>query len=218
MIRVSLQDASSFWRSFSRSWVVVLGFASVAVVSAAGCVCTGQEIEVPRRPTAQEETSAVKDLVKDQRLGPDALTPDVQARLTTASRTVFSQTFGSLIAARLLVESPVECHVGGCFIDVTFVDRCAQLRAEAFFTNRGAPIYQWPGVVSRTPPIANAQGQVTETWAFLINPKQYDLLAKVGSTEPPPPPPVAACPATRPVLNNAAGVSPNPAGAAPEVK
>lgn len=174
-----------------------------------GCALTeGQEIEVPRKPTPQDETSAVKDLVKDSRLGPDALTPDLQTKLTTASRTVFGQTFATLLADKQLVEKPVECHVGGCFIDVTLADRCAQLRADALFSNRASPLYQWPGVVSRTPAITDAQGQVTETWAFLINPKQYDLLARVGNGQPPPPPPVTACPAARPVLNSTTGANP----------
>jgi hypothetical protein len=174
-------------------------------LSIAAGACIPEEIELrpaerpPRTPSAQEETANVIGLVKAAQPAPDGVGPKLKA----AAEAVFERSFGLATTDQGAPVRPVaECSANGCFLNVVYPDRCSQLRADAIFSSRRSPIIsQWPGSVTRTPPIKQGNSQaVSVTWALFITPDRYRELDRViqGPPDPPPPPPVAACSAPKP--------------------
>jgi hypothetical protein len=170
----------------------------MAALSAAfvlgACIPEEVEIKPPVRPTAQQETANVIALVRGSQHPPDG----VGAKLKSAAETVFARSFGAPITDRgTTAGGPMaECFANGCLFNVVYADRCAQLRADMVFSSRRSPIIsQWPGTVTRTPPIKGDGNTVSVTWALFITPDRYPELDKIlqGGGPPPPPPPVAAC-------------------------
>jgi hypothetical protein len=201
------------WDALSFGWPrVVVGlpafavfavFAAFAAFLVLGAACASKqeprELEpvLPVRPTAEQETKSVTDVIEASQQAPDAVTA---AKIKTAADSVFNRTFGALIAAKLIVGTPREtCFAAGCLFRVVFADRCAQLRGDVLYTSdRNVALLEWPGTIARTPPITvPGSAQVNVTWALYLTPKQYDLLSMIprpgGTTYPPPVPP---CPAT----------------------
>ena len=110
-------------------------------------------------------------LVKAAQPAPDG----IGAKLKAAAEAVFERSFGLATTDQGAAVRPVaECSANGCFFNVVYPDRCSQLRADAIFSSRRSPIIsQWPGSVTRTPPIKQGTSQaVSVTWALFITPDQ----------------------------------------------
>lgn len=174
-------------------------------LSIAAGACIPEETELrpaerpPRPPTAQEETANVIGLVKGSQPAPD----HIGGKLKAAAEAVFERSFGLASTDQGAAVRPMaECSANGCLLNVVYPDRCSQLRADAIFSSRRSPIIsQWPGSVTRTPPIKQGNSPaVSVTWALFITPDRYHELDRVikGPPDPPPPPPVAACSAPQP--------------------
>lgn len=196
MSRASLQGSSLFSRQLF-SFGLPLAFLALSVATGA-CIPEETEMKPPERPapppTAQQETANVIALVKGSQHAPDA----VGAKLKAAAEAVFQRSFGLASTDQGAAVRPMaECFANGCLFNVVYDDRCAQLRADAVFASRRSPINsQWPGSVTRTPPIKQGTSDaVSVTWALFISPDQYPALDRIiqGPPPPPPPPPVAAC-------------------------
>lgn len=201
MSRAPLQRSSLFSRQLL-SFGLPLALLGLSIAAGA---CIPEETELrpaerpPKPPTAQEETANVIGLVKGSQRAPDA----VAAKLKAAAEAVFERSFGLASTDQGAAVRPMaECFANGCFLNVVYPDRCSQLRADAIFSSRRSPIIsQWPGSVTRTPPIKQGNSQaVSVTWALFITPDRYPELDRViqGPPDPPPPPPVAACSAPKP--------------------
>ena len=201
MSRASLQRSSLFSRQLVSFGLPLMLLGS----SIAAGACIPEETELrpaeraPRAPTAQEETANVIGLVKGSQPAPDG----VGAKLKAAAEAVFERSFGLASTDQGAAVRPVaECSANGCLVHVVYPDRCSQLRTDAIFSMRRSPIIsQWPGSVTRTPPIKQANSEaVSVTWALFITPDRYQQLDRViqGPPDPPPPPPVAACSAPKP--------------------
>jgi hypothetical protein len=171
--------------------------AALVLVHAGCATMEPTEIELsPLRPSAEQETKRVTDIIESSKAAPAEIAPTLQR----ASTSVLARSFGALVEEKLVVGMPeLTCFAEGCLYRVVYVNRCAQLRADAVFTSdRSLALLEWPGSVGRTPPITGANGQVSVTWTLYLTAKQYPLLGKIprpgGTTFPPPVPP---CPLQR---------------------
>jgi hypothetical protein len=185
--------AASSRDRLSRFTVMIL-ISAAALAPGIGCVLKEpQEIELPPRPTAAQETKSIIDRIEGSKPAPDA----DGTRLKKAADSVFSRTFGALVTEGLLAQLPsAACFADGCLFQAVFPDRCSQLRADLITSSdRGVALLEWPGVVSRTQPITGTDGRVSVTWALFISAKQYPLLDKIPRPgSPNTPPPVPPCP------------------------
>ena len=194
MSRASLIGSSLLARQCSSLAIIALS----AAVALGACIPEEVEIKPPVRPTPQQETANVVALVRGSQHVPDV----VGSKLKSAAEKVFASSFGAPITDRgTTAAGPMaECFANGCLFNVVYADRCAQLRADAVFSSRRSPIIsQWPGTVTRTPPIKGDGNTVSVTWALFITPDKYPELDRIlqGGGPPPPPPPVAACTTTK---------------------
>jgi len=170
-------------------------------ITAGACIPEETEMKPPERPapppTAQQETANVIALVRGSPHAPDAVGPKLKA----AAEAVFERSFGLASTDQGAAVRPMaECFANGCLFNVIYPDRCSQLRADVVFSTHRSPIVsQWPGSVTRTPPIGGAGNTVSVTWALFITPDRYaDLDRIIQGPPPPPPPPVQACAAPKP--------------------
>src|SRR5581483_9481481 len=180
MSRASLQGLSLFsrqWFSFGLP-LTLLGLS----IAAGACIPVDAELrppeKPPRPPTAQEETANVIGLVKSSQRLPEP----VGAKLKAAAEAVFQRSFGLARTDPGAPGSPMaDCFANGCLFDVVYADRCTQLRADAIFSSRQSPIIsQWPGAVTRTPPIKQPNSNaVSVTWALFITPDRYGELDRI---------------------------------------
>ena len=156
MSRASLQGSSLLL--FSRQ-VFLFGLPLALMASSVavgGCIPEETEMKPPERPpappTPQQETANVIALVRGSQHPPDAVGP----KLKTAAETVFARSFGWRPPIKAHRFAPMaECFANGCLLNVVYrgsVRRsCAPTRC---FSSRRSPIVsQWPGSVTRTPPI-----------------------------------------------------------------
>ena len=160
-------------RIWSRSWsagrrLMVLGV-SLAPVFFAACATTGGETEqnsqlqLPPRPTPEQETQTVLDGVRKAGEAP----ADLKPILEKAAEEAFTQTFGPSNDTVMTERSG--CSIGGCLFQVTYRDRCAQIAFKRQFIDNGmARLRDWPGTIYRTPPITLPDGRIQMTWALLL--------------------------------------------------
>lgn len=200
MSRASFQGSSLFSRQLF-SFGLPLTFLGLSI-AAGGCIPEEVNLRPPesqqKPPSAQEETANVIGLVRGSQHAPDA----VGGKLKAAAEAVFERSFGVAMTDQGAAVRPMaECFANGCLFNVVYPNRCEQLRADAVFSARRSPIIsQWPGSVTRTPPIKQGNGDaVSVTWALFISPDKYPELDRIiqGPPQPPPPPPVAACSAPK---------------------
>lgn len=192
----SLQGSSLFSRQLL-SFLLPLTLVGLSMAAGA-CIPEETEMKPPERPalapTAQQETANVIGLVKGSPHAPDA----IGAKLKAAAEAVFERSFGLANTDQGAAARPMaECFANGCLFNVVYPDRCSQLRADMIFSTHRSPIVsQWPGSVTRTPPIKlENSSAVSVTWALFITPDRYPELDKIiqGPPPPPPPSPVPAC-------------------------